>query len=147
MPEEPGARVFDVPEERTAPAAPAASAPAVPPEEPGKKAAPAAGDGAWWRTLAETCKGRLPVMYRAFLDMCAGQLEGDVLTVWAPDEITYGRLDNDRVRTALLEEAARSAGAPVRLVLKVGEAPKAAPQENLKNLLKFGSQFDNIEIK
>ncbi|MCI6054489.1 DNA polymerase III subunit gamma/tau [Dysosmobacter sp.] len=147
MPEEPGARVFDVPEERTAPAAPAASAPAAPPEESGKKAAPAAGDGAWWRTLAETCKGRLPVMYRAFLDMCAGQLEGDVLTVWAPDEITYGRLDNDRVRTALLEEAARSAGAPVRLVLKVGEAPKAAPQENLKNLLKFGSQFDNIEIK
>ena len=86
-------------------------------------------------------------MYRAFLDMCAGQLEGNLLTVWAPDEITYGRLDNDRVRTALLEEAARSAGAPVRLVLKVGEAPKAAPQENLKNLLKFGSQFDNIEIK
>ena len=147
MPEEPGARVFDVPEDRMAPAVPAASAPAAPPEEPGKKAAPAAGDGAWWRTLAETCKGRLPVMYRAFLDMCAGQLEGDVLTVWAPDEITYGRLDNDRVRTALLEEAARSAGTPVRLVLKVGEAPKAAPQENLKNLLKFGSQFDNIEIK
>ncbi len=147
MPEEPGARVFDVPEDRMAPAVPAASAPAAPPEEPGKKAAPAAGDSAWWRTLAETCKGRLPVMYRAFLDMCAGQLEGDVLTVWAPDEITYGRLDNDRVRTALLEEAARSAGAPVRLVLKVGEAPKAAPQENLKNLLKFGSQFDNIEIK
>ena len=147
MPEEPGARVFDVPEDRMVPAVPAASAPAAPPEEPGKKAAPAAGDGAWWRTLAETCKGRLPVMYRAFLDMCAGQLEGDVLTVWAPDEITYGRLDNDRVRTALLEEAARSAGAPVRLVLKVGEAPKAAPQENLKNLLKFGSQFDNIEIK
>ena len=147
MPEEPGARVFDVPEDRMAPAVPAASAPAAPPEEPGKKAAPAAGDGAWWRTLAETCKGRLPVMYRAFLDMCAGQLEGDVLTVWAPDEITYGRLDNDRVRTALLEEAARSAGAPVRLVLKVGEAPKAAPQENLKNLLKFGSQFANIEIK
>ncbi|QUO39125.1 DNA polymerase III subunit gamma/tau [Dysosmobacter sp. Marseille-Q4140] len=147
MPEEPGARVFDVAEDRMAPAVPAASAPAAPPEEPGKKAAPAAGDGAWWRTLAETCKGRLPVMYRAFLDMCAGQLEGDVLTVWAPDEITYGRLDNDRVRTALLEEAARSAGTPVRLVLKVGEAPKAAPQENLKNLLKFGSQFDNIEIK
>ena len=86
-------------------------------------------------------------MYRAFLDMCTGALEGDQVTVYAPDDITLGRLDNDRVRTALLEEAARSAGAPVRLVLKVGEAPKAAPQENLKNLLKFGSQFDNIKIK
>ena len=148
MPEEPGVRVFDIPEE------PAASAPApeiVSAPEPQKPAAaaPAAngGDGAWWRTLAEKCKGRLPVMYRAFLDMCAGQLEGDMLTVWAPDEITYGRLDNDRVRTALQEEAAERAGQPVRLVLRVGEAPRATPQENLKNLLKFGSQFDNIEIK
>ena len=148
LPEEPGVRVFDIPEE------PAASAPApkmVSAPEPQKPAAaaPAAngGDGAWWRTLAEKCKGRLPVMYRAFLDMCAGQLEGDMLTVWAPDEITYGRLDNDRVRTALQEEAAERAGQPVRLVLRVGEAPRATPQENLKNLLKFGSQFDNIEIK
>jgi DNA polymerase-3 subunit gamma/tau len=36
---------------------------------------------------------------------------------------------------------------PVRLLLRVGEPPKASPQENLKSLLKFGSQFDNIEIK
>lgn len=148
MPEEPGVRAFDIPEEpaASAPAPEMVSAPA--PQKPAA-AAPAAngGDGAWWRTLAEKCKGRLPVMYRAFLDMCAGQLEGDMLTVWAPDEITYGRLDNDRVRTALQEEAAERAGQPVRLVLRVGEAPRATPQENLKNLLKFGSQFDNIEIK
>ena len=148
MPEEPGARVFDVPEgpAASAPAPEAAAAPT--PQKPAAAAAAAGGgDGAWWRTLAEQCKGRLPVMYRAFLDMCAGQLEGDLLTVWAPDEITYGRLDNDRVRTALQEEAAERAGQPVRLALRVGEAPKAAPQENLKHLLKFGSQFDNIEIK
>lgn len=147
MPEEPGARVFDIPAEQAAPiAAPTEAEPA--PTEPTASAAQAvsAGDGAWWRTLAEKCKGRLPVMYRAFLDMCAGQLEGDLLTVWAPDEITYGRLDNDRVRTALQEEAEESVGQPVRLALRVGEAPKAAPQENLKNLLKFGSRFDNIEI-
>ena len=147
MPEEPGARVFDIPAEQAAPiAAPTEAEPA--PTEPTASAAQAvsAGDGAWWRTLAEKCKGRLPVMYRAFLDMCAGQLEGDLLTVWAPDEITYGRLDNDRVRTVLQEEAEESVGQPVRLALRVGEAPKAAPQENLKNLLKFGSRFDNIEI-
>jgi DNA polymerase-3 subunit gamma/tau len=86
-------------------------------------------------------------MYRAFLDMCAGALEGDLLTVYAPDEITLNRLDNDRVRTTLSEEVARSAGATVRLALRVGEMPKASPQENLKHLLKFGSQFDNIEIQ
>ena len=148
MPEEPGVRVFDVPEE-PAPVRAAAETVSAPPQTacPASPVSPAAGDGAWWRTLAEQCKGRLPVMYRAFLDMCAGQLEGDMLTVWAPDEITYGRLDNDRVRTALQETAAEQAGQPVRLALRVGEAPKAAPQENLKNLLKFGSQFDNIEIK
>jgi len=38
-------------------------------------------------------------------------------------------------------------GVTVRLVFQVGEPPKATPRENLQNLLKFGSQFDNIEIK
>ena len=38
-------------------------------------------------------------------------------------------------------------GTPVRLVLRVGEPPKTSTKENLQNLLKFGSQFDNIEIK
>ena len=131
LPEEPGARVFDVPE-----AQPAAPSPA---------AASAVG-GSWWRALAEGCKGRLPPMYRVFLDMCTGVLEGGLLTVYAPDDITLGRLDNDRVRNALMEEAA-SGGVTVRLVFQVGEPPKATPRENLQNLLKFGSQFDNIEIK
>ena len=45
------------------------------------------------------------------------------------------------------EEAAKAAGTPVRLSFRVGEGPKASPQENLQSLLKFGSQFDNIEIK
>ena len=147
MPEEPGERVFDVPEappaEDPPPKVPAQPAPA---PETGGTTAPATADGSWWRALAEGCKGRLPPMYRVFLDMCAGVLEGDLLTVYAPDDITLGRLDNDRVRNALMEEAAGS-GVPIRLAFHVGEPPKATPQENLRNLLKFGSQFDNIEIK
>ncbi len=144
LPEEPGQRGFDVPEEPAVPkAAPAPPQPAAPPPAP---AAPAV-DGSWWRALAESCKGRLPPMYRAFLDMCGGVLEGDMLTVYAPDDITLNRLDNDRVRGALGEEAERAAGTPVRLAFRVGEPPRATPQENLKNLLKFGSQFDNITIK
>ena len=147
--EEPGERVFDIPVDappapkkpKTAPApAPAKRPPALAPS------APAVG-GNWWRALAEGCKGRLPPMYRAFLDMCTGALEGDQVTVYAPDDITLGRLDNDRVKGALGEEAAKAAGMPVRLVFRVGEPPKATPQENLQNLLKFGRQFDNIEIK
>ena len=140
MREEPGERVFDIP----ADAPPAPKKPkAAPTPAP---SAPAVG-GNWWRALAEGCKGRLPPMYRVFLDMCAGTLEGDQLTVYAPDDITLGRLDNDRVRGALSEEAVKAAGMPVRLVFQVGEPPKASTQENLQNLLKFGSQFDNIEIK
>jgi DNA polymerase-3 subunit gamma/tau len=85
-------------------------------------------------------------MYRVFLDQCTGVLEGDLLTVYAPDDITLGRLDNDRVRGALTDEAA-AAGVQMRLAFRVGEPPRATPRENLQNLLKFGSQFDNIEIK
>ena len=145
MMEEPGERVFDIPPEpakrtaepvREVPKAVQGAAVSVPPV-----------NGNWWRALAESCKGQLPPMYRAFLDMCSGTLEGDQLTVYAPDEITKGRLDNDRVKGALSEEAAKAAGTAVRLLFRIGEAPKATPQENLKNLLKFGSQFDNIEIK
>ena len=141
LPEEPGTRVFDVPEA----AEPPAPRPSFPPVEP--PAAVPAADGNWWRALAEGCKGRLPPMYRAFLDMCGGTLAGDLLTVYAPDEITLGRLDNDRVRGVLGEEAERAAGRAVRLAFRVGEPPKASPQENLKNLLEFGSKFDNITIK
>ena len=79
--------------------------------------------------------------------MCVGTLDGDQLTVYAPDDITLGRLDNDRVRGVLGEAALRVSGTPVRLVLRVGEPPKTSTKENLQNLLKFGSQFDNIEIK
>ena len=149
LPDEPGVRVFDVLDEpvpvREAPSAPPKREPVQTASGPAPSAAPVNGN--WWRVLAEGCKGRLPPMYRVFLDMCAGTLEGDQLTVYAPDDITLGRLDNDRVRGVLGEEAAKAAGMPVQLVFRVGEPPKASTQENLQNLLKFGSQFDNIEIK
>ena len=153
MGEEPGERVFDIPEDPPAPRRAAAPAPRpapapkpVPPAPQGAPTAPAAVGGNWWRALVEGCKGQLPPMYRVFLDMCSGALEGDQLTVYAPDDITLGRLDNDRVKGVLNEEAAQSAGMPVRLLFRVGEPPKASPQDNLQNLLKFGSQFDNIQI-
>ena len=143
--EEPGQRIYDIPEE--APPAPAEGCPAAaPPAKP--VAAPPAKplDGGWWRTLAEHCKGRLSPMYRPFLGMCSGFLVGDLLTVCAPDELTLGRLDNDRVREILLQEAESLTGGTLRLALRAGEPPKSSPEENLKNLVAFGRQFDNIEI-
>lgn len=145
--EEPGQRIYDIPEELPplAPKAPPPPAPPsaeMPPSSPGR-----ALDGGWWRTLAENCKGRLSPMYRPFLGMCSGFLEGDLLTVCAPDDLTLGRLDNDRVRETITQEAEALVGSPVRLMLRTGEAPKSSPEENLKNLVAFGRQFDNIEIK
>ena len=145
----PGQRVYDIPE-----APPLPPEPPKPSSAPQPPAAPAAGnaparavDGGWWRTLAENCKNRLSPMYRPFLGMCSGFLEGDLLTVCAPDDLTLGRLDNDRVREAVTQEAEALTGAPVRLALRTGEPPMSSPEENLKNLLAFSRQFDNIEIK
>ena len=155
MREEPGERVFDIPEDaipvrpaqpKAVPAKPAASIPSAPkPQTAVHSAAPVSGD--WWKALSENCKGQIPPMYRAFLDLCGGVLEGDQLTVFAPDEITLNRLDKDRVRGVLSAEAEKVSGQPVRLLLREGEPPKPSPEENLKQLLQFGSQFDNIEIK
>ena len=86
-------------------------------------------------------------MYRPFLGMCTGFLEDGLLTVCAPDELTLGLLDNDRVREAVSQEAEALTGGPVRLAFRAGEPPKTSPEENLKNLVAFGRQFDNIEIK
>ena len=157
MREEPGERVFDIPEEPSAPpvaeSAPqraAISQPAISAHAPVERstAVPAdLGGGSWWRALAENCKGRLSPMYRVFLDKCFGVLSGEQLIIYAPDEITMNRINNDRVRGVLSEEAASAAGCTVGLVLRVGEPPKKDPKENLQNLLKFSSQFDNIEIK
>lgn len=111
----------------------------------GKKEAAVDGNG--WRLMAEHCKGRLPPMYRAFLDLCSGVQEGDQMTVYVPDDMTLNRLDNDRVRNALCEEIGAVSDPPLRLVFRVGTAPQVSQQENLKKLLEFGSQFDNIEIQ
>ena len=151
MREEPGERVFDIPEEPVVREVSQSAGPAIRKPEPEKPSVPPAVSkamsGNWWQALAESCKGRIPPMYRPFLNMASGVLEGDQLTVYVQDEITMNRLDNDRIKTILREEAEAAAGMPVRVLLRVGEAPKASPQENLKNLLKFSSQFDNIEIK
>lgn len=160
MREEPGERVFDIPPDavpvrQAAPKKPepaetprpavSASIPAAP-QTRSVAAAPAVG-GNWWRALCESCKGQMPPMYRAFLDLCTGTLEGDQVTVYVPDDITLNRLDNDRVRGTLSAEAEKASGLPVRIMFHVGEPPKTSPQENLKSLLEFGSRYDNIEIK
>ena len=120
------------------------------PKQTAAAAAPdsdAAGGVLAWQEIREGSKGALPPMYRAFLDKCTGTLDGELLRLFAPDEITKGRLDNDRVLGAVQAEAARRCGAEVRVSLSVGTGPQLTPEQRRENLIRFGSQFDNIQIK
>lgn len=170
--DEPGmVRVFDLPEEPipasqpvpepipipqpvAEPAAlmepqPSIPRPSLPQDKPAETGMPIQGtlDGSWWRSVISAAKGQLPPMNRAFLDMCSGVLDGGTLTVYAPDELTVGRLDNDRVKGILRAETAQSAGVSPQVFFRVGEAPQSSPEQNLKNLVEFGKQFDNIIIQ
>lgn len=118
------------------------------PEQP--KAAPSEGvsvNTAIWQELSETCKNQLPPMYRAFLEMCHGALEGDLLIVYAPNEITKGRIDNERVRKVLKENGEKLTGTPVRISIVEGTGPETSQAEKLNGLIRFGSRFDSVEIK
>jgi len=106
-----------------------------------------AGGAEWWHALAEECKGRLPPMYRVFLDRCSGELKDGALTVYAPDEITKGRLDNDRVLGALQELSALRADGPVTVRLTVGDGPASSPEDKLEDLIRRGSRLDNFTIR
>lgn len=129
--------------------APPAISPALsdPAEKNASGASGATGGAAWWRVLAEECKGRLPPMYRVFLDKCRGELKDGVVTVYAPDEISKGRLDNDRVLGALQELGALKAGGPVTVRLTVGSGPASSPEDKLQNLIQMGSQLDHFTIQ
>ena len=146
LPEEPPVDRMEPPAVRR-PEKPAGPAPSIPQPAAAPAAAPTAGGTAAWRELVESSKGSLPPMYRAFLDICRGTMDNGVVTVFAPDDMTKGRLDNDRVLNALRENGESLSGGPVTVRLVVGEPPKASPEDLRKNLISFGSQFDNIQIK
>ena len=120
--------------------------PAIPREEAAPGSA-ACVNTAIWQELSESCKAQVSPMYRAFLDLCRGAVEGNLLTVYAPDDLTKGRVDNDRVRGKLKEIGEQMTGSPLRVAVTVGTGPNTSQADHLKNLLQFGSKFDNIEIK
>ena len=99
------------------------------------------------RALAEECKGRLPPMYRVFLDKCRGELSGGTVTVYAPDEIVRGRLDNDRVLGAIQELGALKAGGSVTVRLSVGAGPAVSKEDRLQELIRMGSKLDHFTVQ
>ena len=116
---------------------------------PAASAAPAspAVSGELWRQLSEGCKGQLPPMYRAFLDLCRGTVADGVVQVYAPDDITKGRLDNDRVLGVLRTQGESLTGGPVQVRLIVGTPPAVSPDQRREMLIQFGSQFDAVRIE
>ena len=124
-------------------------APAIRPAESPAEAAPAvsASSGELWLQLSEGCKGQLPPMYRAFLDLCRGTVSRGVVQVYAPDDITKGRLDNDRVLGVLRAQGESLTGGPVQVRLTVGTSPAVTPDQRRDMLIQFGSQFDAVRIE
>ncbi len=130
------------------PPAPGGFAPAVRQSDPAPaEAVPAAGSGERWRQLAESCKGQLPPMYRAFLALCRGTVSGGLVQVYAPDDITKGRLDNDRVLGVLRAQGESLTGGPVQVRLIVGTPPAVSADQRRQQLIDFGRQLDAVEIQ
>ena len=130
------------------------------PEEPDAHVSPVSsgasgGDGNLWASLINNYKGRLPAMYRAFLDNAWGTLEGDRLTVICDSDFTKTQLHNVKVQSVLQEVTSAATGQPITVVFQVGELPKEQPQggaaaparDKLDDLIGFGSQFDNFKVK
>ena len=103
------------------------------PEEPDAHVSPVSsgasgGDGNLWASLINDYKGRLPAMYRAFLDSAWGTLEGDRLTVICDSDFTKTQLHNVKVQSVLQEVTSAATGQPITVVFQVGELPKEQPQ-------------------
>lgn len=97
-----------------------------------------------WDALSERCRARLPAMYGSFLSQCAGTFADGLLTLYAPDSVTLGRLNNERVSGVLREESGAE-----RVAMREGSPPSEAaggrsPQENREALLNFSRQRPDI---
>ena len=119
---------------------------------PSSPPAPPAGD--LWATLIHDYKGRLPAMYRAFLDSAYGDLSGDLLTVICASDFTKTQLHNVKVKSVLQEVTSQALGRPISVTFTVGELPQpssdseqAAAGDKLDALIDFGSHFDNFKVK
>ena len=94
--------------------------------------------------ILERCRERLPAMYGSFLSQCAGTFADGLFTLYAPDSVTLGRLNNERVTAVLQEESGAE-----RVTMREGSPPpvnasEPSPQENREALLTFSRQRPDI---
>ena len=133
-PEEYGERVVDIPDEAppSPPPKPARPAPVQSAADTPSAAAAAGGDTAVWDRLIDHYKGRLSVKDRVFLNMAAGVVEGDCLTVLCQNDFVKASLDHPAVLSVLREVTAGELGHPVRVRLEVGSVPKSGAKTAAK---------------
>ena len=135
-----------------APAAPA-PAPAVSAPAPS-----AVGDAKFWTSLLAALMGKVPMGQYTFLEdsSTAGVYHDGVLDLWVDSDFVKGMLEKPAVLDPMSSEAARMAGRPVQVFVKVGRPPVSTPaqpsaptaaHDNLNDLLALGRQFGNISIK
>ena len=102
--------------------------PAPPAQEEAPAPAPAPGAGSWpgWAALRSALRAEIEMGDYIFLsnpDMVEGRLEGSVLTLWAQNDFIKGMIGKKAVLDKVAQGAARLAGGPVKVEVKVGQAP------------------------
>ena len=102
--------------------------PPMPDDTPSGDAEAAVPPSVDWNALLEKCWELLPPMYRPFLNRCEGTtFSNGTLTLYAPDSVTTGRLNNERVRNALLELSGAE-----RVIVREGAPPPVAVTPELQ---------------
>ena len=101
----------------------------VPAAEPAVPAASAAWPG--WPVLRDALQPDIGMGDYVFLsnpDMVGGCLTDDKLTLWACNEFIKGMIDKQAILEKVARKAAQLAGRPVRVEVKVGQAPAESLQ-------------------
>ena len=105
-----------------------APAPAAPPSAPAPS--PASGDNIW-DGLRLAVKSRLSVADYIFLGdptMVSGTLSGEHLTLWVETDFIKSMINKPEILSAVEETAREVMGRNIRAAVKVGTAPRTAPQ-------------------
>ena len=135
--------------------------PATPAPAPQKKNSPPAPSNGFWKSLVAALANKVPPGEYIFLSdpqAVLGEYADGCLTLWAHDGFIKGMIDKPTVRPIVASEASRLTGQTVQVFVKEGVPtpqpaveqpvpPQVEEHDNLDDLLAFGQQFDNIDIK
>lgn len=91
------------------------------------------GGSGLWETMLNSCKAKLNVRKRVFLNMAHGVCQGDALVIYCNSQLAADQLQDNEVLSVLKTGAAAAAGRTVPLRFEVGTAPVSggkAPKES-----------------